>query len=308
MPKIARDITELIGNTPLVRLNKITEGLQADIIAKLETYNPAFSVKDRLGYALIRDKEERGALQTGATVIEATSGNTGIGLAFVCAVRGYKLIIVMPEKMTVERYKLLKAYGAEVVLTPDEEGMPGAMRKAEELARAIPGAVLTDQFRNPTNVRIHKETTGREIWDDTDGKVDCIVCGIGTGGTISGIAEAIKELKPAVTVFGVEPQASNVLSGGAAGPHKIPGIGAGFVPAILNRDLLDGIIAVTNRQAFDTARRLIREEGILCGISSGAAVWAAVEVAKKTENRGKMIVVILPDGAERYLSTKLFGD
>lgn len=308
MAKIARDITDLIGNTPLVRLNKITAGLQAEIIAKLEAYNPAFSVKDRLGYALIRDKEERGLLKTGMTIIEATSGNTGIGLAFVCAVKGYRLIIVMPENMTVERQKLLKAYGAEVVLTPDEEGMAGAVRKAEELARAIPNALLTEQFRNPANVRIHKETTAREIWSDTDGRVDSIVCGIGTGGTITGIAEALKQMKPGLTVFGVEPQASAVLSGGEAGHHKIPGIGAGFVPEILRRDLLDGVIAVTNRQAFETARRLIREEGILCGISSGAAVWAAVEVAKRAESLGKMIVVILPDGGERYLSTKLFSD
>jgi len=308
MAKIARDITELIGGTPLVRLNKITEGLQAEIIAKLEVYNPAFSVKDRLGYALIRDKEERGLLKTGMTIIEATSGNTGIGLAFVCAVKGYRLIIVMPENMTIERQKLLKAYGAEVVLTPGEEGMAGAVRKAEELARATPNALLTEQFRNPANVRIHKETTAREIWSDTDGRVDIIVCGIGTGGTITGIAEALKQMKPGLTVFGVEPQASAVLSGGDAGPHKIPGIGAGFIPEILRRDLLDGVIAVTNRQAFDTARRLIREEGILCGISSGAAAWAAVEVAKRTESRGKMIVVILPDGGERYLSTKLFAD
>lgn len=308
MAKIARDITELIGGTPLVRLNKITEGLQAEIIAKLEVYNPAFSVKDRLGYALIRDKEERGLLKTGMTIIEATSGNTGIGLAFVCAVKGYRLIIVMPENMTIERQKLLKAYGAEVILTPGEEGMAGAVRKAEELARATPNALLTEQFRNPANVRIHKETTAREIWSDTDGRVDIIVCGIGTGGTITGIAEALKQMKPGLTVFGVEPQASAVLSGGDAGPHKIPGIGAGFIPEILRRDLLDGVIAVTNRQAFDTARRLIREEGILCGISSGAAAWAAVEVAKRTESRGKMIVVILPDGGERYLSTKLFAD
>jgi cysteine synthase A len=308
MAKIARDITELIGNTPLVRLNKITAGLQAEIIAKLEAYNPAFSVKDRLGYALIRDKEERGLLKAGMTIIEATSGNTGIGLAFVCAVKGYRLIIVMPENMTIERQKLLKAYGAEVVLTPDEEGMAGAVRKAEELARAIPNALLTEQFRNLANVRIHKETTAREIWNDTDGRVDSIVCGIGTGGTITGIAEALKPMKPGLTVFGVEPQASAVLSGGEAGHHKIPGIGAGFVPEILRRDLLDGVIAVTNRQAFETARRLIREEGILCGISSGAAVWAAVEVAKRAESRSKMIVVILPDGGERYLSTKLFSD
>jgi len=308
MTKIARDITELIGDTPLVRLNRLTAGLEAEIIAKIESYNPGASIKDRLGYALIRDAEDRGLLKADSVIIEATSGNTGIGLALVCAVRGYRLIIVMPENIPADRRKLLVGCGAEVILTPAGEDMAGAVRKASELAREIPNAYLCEQFKNPTNPRIHRETTGPEIWDGTDGRAGAVVCGMGTGGTITGIAEYLKGKKPDIKVFGVEPDASPVLSGGTAGPHKIPGIGPGFIPEILKRELLDGIIRVTNRQAFDTARRLIREEGILCGISSGAAVWAALEIARRDDMRRQMIVAILPDTAERYLNTKLFAE
>ncbi len=308
MTKIARDITELIGDTPLVRLNRLTAGLEAEIIAKIESYNPGASIKDRLGYALIRDAEDRGLLKADSVIIEATSGNTGIGLALVCAVRGYRLIIVMPDSIPPDRRKLLVGCGAEVILTPAGEDMAGAVRKASELAREIPNAYLCEQFKNPANACIHRETTGPEIWDGTDGKVDAVVCGMGTGGTITGIAEYLKGKKPDIKVFGVEPDASPVLSGGTAGPHKIPGIGPGFIPKILKRELLDGIIRVTNRQAFDTARRLIREEGILCGISSGAAVWAALEIARRDDLRGRMIVALLPDTAERYLNTKLFAE
>lgn len=308
MSRIAADITELIGNTPLMRLNRIPAGLSAEIIVKLESFNPGASVKDRLGYALIRDAEERGLLNQNSVIIEATSGNTGVGLALVCAVRGYRLIIVMPENMTEERRRLLVGFGAEVVLTPAAEGMMGAVRKAEELGRSISNAFLTEQFKNPANARIHRLTTGPEIWEGTEGRVDCVVCGIGTGGTITGIAEYLKEKKSTILIYGVEPDASPVLSGGQPGPHKIPGIGAGFVPEILDRRLIDGFRRVTNRQAFETARRLIREEGILCGISSGAAVWAALEIARRPELQGKMIVALLPDTAERYLSTKLFED
>ncbi len=308
MTGIARDVTELIGRTPLVRLDRIARGTGAEVVAKVESFNPGASVKDRLGYALIRDAEDRGLLKSDSVIIEATSGNTGIGLAIVCAVRGYRLIIVMPENIPADRRKLLVGCGAEVMLTPAEEDMAGAVRKARELARKIPNAYLTEQFKNPANTRIHRETTGPEIWDGTDGKVDAVVCGIGTGGTITGIAEFIKGKKPSTRIFGVEPDASPVLSGGAPGMHKIPGIGPGFIPEILKRELLDGIIRVTNRQAFDTARRLIREEGILCGISSGAAVWAALEIARHDEWRGRMILVLLPDTAERYLSTKLFAE
>lgn len=308
MSLIARDITELIGKTPLVRLNRLNAGLKVEIIAKLESFNPGASVKDRLGYALIKEAENRGLINQDTVIIEATSGNTGIGLAMVCAVRGYRLIIVMPENMTEERRRLLTGYGAEVVLTPADQGMSGAVSKAEALSRTIANSFFTDQFKNPANVRIHRQTTGPEIWEGTEGRVDCVVCGIGTGGTITGIAEYLKEKKPAVLIYGVEPDTSAVLSGDPPGMHKIPGIGAGFVPEILNRNILDGVIRVTNRQAFETSRRLIREEGILCGISSGAAVWAALKIGQNPELSGQMIVTLLPDTAERYLSTKLFED
>lgn len=308
MKGIARDVTELIGGTPLVRLNRVAAGARSEIVAKIEALNPGASVKDRLGLALIREAEEQGRLDRGSVIIEATSGNTGIGLAVVCAVRGYRLIIVMPENMTVERYRLLAGFGVEVVKTPAEQGMAGAVRKAEELAREIPDSHLTRQFKNPANVRIHRDTTGPEIWEGTGGRVDCLVCGIGTGGTITGIAEFLKAKKPSVRIFGVEPDASAVLSGDPPAPHKIPGIGPGFVPDILKRELLDGVIRVTNRQAFETTRRLIREEGILCGISSGAAVWAALEIDRREGRAGRMIVAVIADTGERYLSTKVFGD
>ena len=306
MARIASDLTELIGNTPLCRLSHVTLGLEAEIVAKLESFNPGGSVKDRIGYAMIKDAEEKGLLKPGDVIIEPTSGNTGVGLALVAASLGYRLILTMPETMSVERRRLLAAYGAELVLTPGADGMTGAIRKAEELARDIPNSFIPQQFKNPANPKAHRETTAEEIWRDTDGKVDIIVGGVGTGGTLTGIAEALKPRKPSLKIIAVEPADSPVLSGGNPGPHKIQGIGAGFIPDVLRTDLLDEIIQVTNDQAFDTTRRLAKEEGILVGISSGAATYAAVEVAKRPSNQGKLIVVILPDTGERYLSTALF--
>ena len=306
MAKIASDITQLIGNTPLVRLNRITQGLSAEVVAKIESFNPCGSVKDRIGVSMINDAEEKELINRDTVIIESTSGNTGIALAFVCAARGYRLILTMPDTMSVERRQLLGILGAEMVLTPGAEGMPGAIRKAEELAASMSNSLMPQQFKNPANPKIHRETTAEEIWRDTDGKVDILVSGVGTGGTITGVAEVIKQRKPSFKAIAVEPVDSPVLSGGKPGPHNIQGIGAGFVPDVLRTDLIDEIIKVSNEDAEIMTRRLAKEEGILAGISSGAATWAAVEVAKRTENKGKLIVVILPDTGERYLSTWLF--
>jgi cysteine synthase A len=305
---IASDVTGLIGNTPLVRLNRITQGLKAEVVAKLEFFNPASSVKDRLGVAMIVSAEEKGLINKDTVIIEPTSGNTGIGLAFVCASRGYRLILTMPETMSLERRQLLKIFGAEIILTPGPEGMPGAIRKAEQLVAENKNYYMPQQFKNPANPEIHRLTTAEEIWRDTAGRADILVAGVGTGGTITGVAEALKEKKPGFKAVAVEPAGSPVLSTGKSGPHKIQGIGAGFVPDILRKDLIDEVVTVTNEDAGDTARRLAREEGILAGISSGAAVWAALKVAGRPENAGKLIVVILPDTGERYLSTWLFQE
>jgi len=307
MGRIFSDITWTIGNTPLVRLNRITKGLHADVLAKVESFNPMGSVKDRIGLAMIEEAEREGRIKEGTTIIEATSGNTGIALACVCAARGYNLILVMPETMTVERRKLLKALGAELVLTSGAEGMRGAVNKAEQMAADDPALYfIPQQFQNPANPEIHRRTTAEEIWRDTDGKADVIVAGVGTGGTITGIASVIKTRKPSFKAIAVEPAESPVLSGGSPGPHRIQGIGAGFVPDVLQLELIDEIIKVTGDEAAATARRLAKEEGILAGISSGAATWAALQVASREEMRGKTIVVILPDTGERYLSTDLF--
>jgi len=305
-PRIAGDITELVGNTPLVRLNRIAEGLNGTVVAKLESFNPLSSVKDRIGLGMIDAAEKAGLIRNGSVIVEPTSGNTGIGLAFVCAARGYRLIITMPETMSVERRQLLEALGAEIVLTPGSEGMTGAVRRAEMLAAETPDSFMPQQFKNPANPRVHRDTTAEEIWRDTEGKVDMVVAGVGTGGTITGIAEAIKNRKPGFRVVAVEPAASPVLSGGKPGPHKIQGIGAGFVPDVLRVDLIDEVVQVKDEDAKATTRRLGREEGILAGISSGAAAWAALQVAGREESKGKLIVVILPDTGERYLSAGLF--
>ncbi|MBW8333009.1 MAG: cysteine synthase A [Prolixibacteraceae bacterium] len=308
MTKIAEKLTDLIGNTPLLELSNFNEQhqLESKLIAKLEYFNPGGSVKDRIGNAMISDAEERGILKPGSVIIEPTSGNTGIALAFVAAAKGYRLILTMPETMSVERRNLLKALGAELVLTPGAEGMKGAIAKAVELAATIPDSFIPQQFKNPANPEIHRKTTALEIWNDTDGEVDIFVSGIGTGGTITGVGEVLKARKPSVQIIAVEPGGSPVLSGGNPGPHKIQGIGAGFVPDVLNRSVIDEILLVENEDAFATSRELARSEGLLVGISSGAAVYAALQVAKRPENKGKTIVVILPDTGERYLSTVLY--
>jgi len=306
MKGVYQDITQTIGNTPLVRLNRITEGAHAEVLAKLESFNPLSSVKDRIGLSMIEDAEQKGLLNKDTVIIEPTSGNTGIGLAFVCAAKGYRLILTMPETASMERRQLMAALGAELVLSPGSEGMKGAIRNAEELIENTPGSFLPNQFKNPANPKIHRETTAEEIWRDTEGKVDVLVAGVGTGGTLTGVAQVLKERKAEFRAIAVEPADSPVLSGGKPGPHKIQGIGAGFIPEVLETELIDEIVTVTDEDAGETARRLAREEGILAGISAGAAVWAAVEVAKRQENEGKVIVVILPDSGERYLTTWLF--
>jgi cysteine synthase len=307
--KIANNVTELVGNTPLVRLNRVTEGLNAEVVAKLEFFNPAHSVKDRIGVAMIDAAEQAGLIDQDTVIVEPTSGNTGIALAMVAAARGYHLILTMPETMSKERRMLLRAYGAELVLTPGPDGMGGAIRKAEEIAATDPQRhFIPQQFQNPANPEVHRRTTAEEIWRDTDGKVDILVAGIGTGGTITGVGEVIKARKPSFQAIAVEPDVSPVLSGGAKGPHPIQGIGAGFVPDILNTQIYDEILRVKNEDAFQTARRMAREEGLLVGISSGAATWAALQVAGRPENAGKLIVVVIPSFGERYLSTPLFAD
>lgn len=306
--KIHDDITRTVGHTPLVRIRRIAAELKAEVFVKLESFNPLSSAKDRIGVAMIDDAKDRGLLQDGATIIEATSGNTGIALAFVAAARGYRLILTMPETMSIERRRLLSLFGAELVLTPGAEGMTGAVRKAEELARMTPGSILLRQFENPANPEAHRRATAEEIWNDTDGKVDIVVAGIGTGGTLTGIAGLLKEKKPGVRAVAVEPKDSPVLSGGKPGVHLIQGIGAGFVPGLYRKELIDEVICVDSGDAGEIARRLAREEGILAGISSGAALSAALQVAARPENSGKWIVVILPDSGERYLSTWLFDE
>ncbi len=303
--KVYNSIVETVGNTPLVKINRLTEGLNVSLFAKIESFNPAHSVKDRIGLAMIEDAEEKGLIKPGfTTLIEPTSGNTGIALAFVSAAKGYRLILTMPETMSVERRKLLRLLGAEILLTPGPEGMSGAVRKAEEILRSTPGGFMLQQFKNPSNPEVHRKTTALEIWNDTEGKIDIFVGGVGTGGTITGVSEAIKRRKQIYSVA-VEPAASPVLSGGKPGPHKIQGIGAGFVPEVLNKGIIDEIIQVTNEDAINTAREIARKEGIMAGISSGAAMWAALQVAQRKESEGKVIVVLLPDTGERYLSTAL---
>ena len=306
MGRIYEDIIKTVGNTPLVRLNRVTQGLDATVLVKLESFNPLGCVKERIGVSMIEDAEAKGLINKDTLIVEPTSGNTGIGLAFMCAVRGYKLVLTMPETMSMERRLLVKALGAELVLTAGSEGMSGAIKKAEELVEQNPNSFMPQQFKNPANPEIHRKTTAEEIWRDTDGKVGIFVAGVGTGGTITGVAEALKSKNPDFKAVAVEPTGSPILSGGEAGPHKIQGIGAGFVPDVLNTEIIDEVVKVSNDDAFSTARRLAREEGILCGISSGAAVWAALEIAKKPGNKGKLIVALLPDTGERYLTTPLF--
>ncbi len=308
MAKINNNVLDTIGKTPLVRINKLTQGLNATVVGKLEARNPGGSVKDRICKGMIEEAEKQGILKPGATLIEPTSGNTGIGLAMVAAVKGYKLILTMPETMSIERRNLLKAYGAQLVLTPGPDGMGGAIKKAEELIAATPNSFMPQQFKNLANPKVHRETTGPEIWEDTDGKVDIVVAGVGTGGTITGIAEYVKPKKPSFKAIAVEPAASPVLSGGKKGPHKIQGIGAGFKPDVLQLNLVDEIFQVTDDDALKTARQLAQQEGLLVGISAGAATYAALQIAKRSENKGKLIVVILPDTGERYLSTVLFQE
>jgi len=310
MARIADNLTDLIGNTPLLRLHKVTEGLEAEVVVKLESFNPAGSVKDRIGYSMIKDAEDKGLINKDTILIEPTSGNTGIALAFVAAAKGYRLILTMPDTMSIERRNLLKAYGAELVLTPGADGMPGAIRKAEELAAQTLNSFVPQQFKNPANPEIHLATTAEEIWRDTDGKVDIVVGGVGTGGTITGVAEVIKKRKPEFKAVAVEPFDSPVLSGGAPGPHKIQGIGAGFVPDVLNLNIVDEIFKVKNEEAFETARRLTREEGLLVGISAAAAVVASVQIARDEAKSGRraVIVTVLPDSADKYLSEQFWEE
>ncbi len=304
--KIAKDIIGLIGNTPLVELKKISKGLETVLVGKLESFNPLSSVKDRIGFSMIRDAENKGLIKKGTSIIEPTSGNTGIALAYICAVKGYKLILTMPDTMSIERRKLLGVFGAELVLTPGQEGMNGAVREAERIQKSTKNSILLQQFNNGSNPQIHRETTAEEIWKDTDGKIDILISGVGTGGTITGIAEVLKKRKADFKAIAVEPYDSPVLSGGKPGPHKIQGIGAGFIPGVLKAELIDEIIKVKNEDAANIARILAREEGIFSGISSGAAVKAAIEVGKRKESKDKLIVIILPDTGERYLSTEIF--
>jgi len=306
--RIADDVTQLVGNTPLVRLRRVTDGARAEIVAKLEFYSPAHSVKDRIGVSMIEAAERAGKIKPDTIILEPTSGNTGIGLAFVCAARGYRCALIMPDTMSKERRMLLRAYGAELILTPGSEGMPGCIKKAEVLAASDPRYFIPQQFENPANPEIHRKTTAEEIWRDTDGRADILVAGIGTGGTITGVGEVIKARKPSFRCVAVEPDASPVLSGGQRGPHPIQGIGAGFVPGVLNTKIYDEVVRVKNEDAFTMARRSAKEEGLLVGISSGAAIWAAVEVARRAENADKLLVVIIPSFGERYLSTPLFAD
>jgi cysteine synthase A len=306
--KIYNDITELVGGTPLVRLHRVTQGAQAEVLAKLEFFNPAHSVKDRIGVSMIEAAEKAGKIKSDTIILEPTSGNTGIALAMVCAARGYKLALTMPDTMSRERRLLLRGYGAELILTPGSQGMRGAIDKANELAGSDPRYFIPQQFKNPANPEIHRRTTAEEIWRDTDGEIDLLVAGVGTGGTITGIGEVLKSRKPSVQVIAVEPDASPVLSGGEKGPHPIQGIGAGFIPEVLNTSIYDEVVRVKGEEAFATARRMAREEGLLVGISSGAATWAALQVAQRSENAGKLLVVIIPSFGERYLSTPLFAD
>jgi cysteine synthase len=306
--RIADDVTQLVGNTPLVRLRRVTDGAGAEIVAKLEFYSPAHSVKDRIGVSMIDAAERAGKIKPDTIVLEPTSGNTGIGLAFVCAARGYRCTLIMPDTMSKERRMLLRAYGAELILTPGSEGMVACIKRAEELAAGDSRYFIPQQFRNPANPEIHRQTTAEEIWRDTDGKADILVAGVGTGGTITGVGEVIKARKPSFRCVAVEPEASPVLSGGQKGPHPIQGIGAGFVPDVLNTKIYDEVVRVKNEDAFVMARRAAKEEGLLVGISSGAAIWAAVEVARRAENAGKLLVVVIPSFGERYLSTPLFAD